>query len=405
MTNRTTFPYTTHALRVEQPLGVFYIASLPASLLLDVTFSDTLRAEYSEGEQAYRLDGTQRLQQSKRLDAIASYIERTDASFPNAIILAANSRPARLDEDLVDPDAIEQDDGMDWSVEEGDNGLCKITIPSAAKMAAIIDGQHRLFAFAKAAERLLDMQLVCSIFVDIPKPFQAQLFATINSTQKPVDRSLTYELFGYNIVDEEPPYWTPDKLAVFLTRKLGTEDDSPLKGRIVIAPKKDRILEALTAGGDWRVSTAVVVDGVMRLYSSNPKRDTANMLQGEAHPRSYIAAIRRDKSPLRDLYLSGNDAVIHQIVLNFLKACDLTFWNNASPRSFIRKTVGVQALFDVLRVVAPTVLELKDLKVTKFEAILAPAKNIDFSAAEFQNASGSGRSLIARTIRNEIGFA
>jgi hypothetical protein len=42
------------------------------------------------------------------------------------------------------------------------------------------------------------MQLICSIFFELPKPYQAQLFATINSTQKPVDKSLTYELFGYN---------------------------------------------------------------------------------------------------------------------------------------------------------------------------------------------------------------
>jgi DNA phosphorothioation-associated DGQHR protein 1 len=403
MTSRANFPYTVHALRVEQPLGVFYIASLPASLLLDVTFSDTLRAEYSEGEQAYRLDGTQRLQQAKRLDAIASYIERTDASFPNAIILAANSRPEQKDEDSADADTNDLDD-LDWVIEEGEDGLCELTIPSSAKMAAIIDGQHRLFAFAKAADRLLDMQLVCSIFLDIPKPFQAQLFATINSTQKPVDRSLTYELFGYNILDEEPPFWTPDKLAVFLTRKLGTEEESPLKGRIVIAPKKDRILEALTAGGGWRVSTAVVVDGIMKLYSSNPKRDTTNMLQGESHPRSYISTLRKDKSPLRELYLSGNDAVIHQIVLNFLKACDSTFWIKASPRSFIKKTVGVQALFDVLRKIIPMVLEKKNLKVATFETILLPASEIDFSDTEFQNASGSGRSLIARTIKRAIGF-
>jgi hypothetical protein len=46
------------------------------------------------------------------------------------------------------------------------------------------------------------MSLVCSVYFDLPRPFQAQLFATINSTQKRVDRSLTYELFGYNIVEE-----------------------------------------------------------------------------------------------------------------------------------------------------------------------------------------------------------
>ena len=50
------------------------------------------------------------------------------------------------------------------------------------------------------------MELLCAIFVDLPKPFQAQLFATINSTQKPVNKSLTYEMFGYNVDDELLPF-------------------------------------------------------------------------------------------------------------------------------------------------------------------------------------------------------
>jgi hypothetical protein len=60
----------------------------------------------------------------------------------------------------------------------------------------------------------------------------------LNSTQKRVDKSLTYELFGYNISEEKEEYWTPDKLAVFLTRKLNTEENSPLSGRILIAPTR-----------------------------------------------------------------------------------------------------------------------------------------------------------------------
>jgi hypothetical protein len=72
--------------------------------------------------------------------------------------------------------------------------------------------------------------------------FAHQLLATINSTQKPVDRSLTYKLFGYNVSDEPEEFWTPDKLAVFPARKLGTDDESLLKGRITVAPETRRVL-------------------------------------------------------------------------------------------------------------------------------------------------------------------
>jgi len=215
---------------------------------------------------------------------------------------------------------------------------------------------------------------------------------------------LTYEQFGYNVIDEKPSLWTPDKLAVFLTRRLSTEMGSPLKGRIIIAPKKDQGLEKLTANPAWQVSTAVIVEGIMRLYSSNPKRDTANMLEGKRHTRKDIKNLRIDRSPLRELYITDNDVALHQIVLNFLKACETLFWRNANSRSFIRKTVGVQALFDILRNISESVYASRDISPERFENILAPASDIDFSNVEFQNASGSGRSLIARRIRDAIGL-
>lgn len=284
------YPYQARALRVEQPLGAFYVVILPAELLLDVAFSDALSATYVPGAQAYELDGTQRLPQPKRLDPIAQFIDRTDAAFPNAIILAANYRKEDgLLEDVNDPADLNDSDGnasqsgrvdRRWFVtEDGGHGYFTLTIPTADKLAAIIDGQHRLFAFTRAMASRREMNLICSVFLDLPKPFQAQLFATINSTQKPVDKSLTYELFGYNIAEEESAFWSPDKLAVFLTRRLATDPTSPLKGRIVIAPRRDDALEELGRGAQWRVSTAVIVEGIMRLFTSNPKKDTSVVSQ------------------------------------------------------------------------------------------------------------------------------
>jgi hypothetical protein len=39
----------------------------------------------------------------------------------------------------------------------------------------------------------------------------------------------------------------------------------------------------------------------------------------------------------------------------------------SAPGSYILKTVGVQALFDILRKLAPSALEAKDLRVAFFE--------------------------------------
>lgn len=410
------YPFETRALRVQQPLGAYYVAIIPARVLLDVAYSHAMSASLNADGVGYTVDGTQRLAQPKRLDQITDYIDRFDAAFPNSVILAANfDRDTGLIVDLEEdaPNDDPEDDEASkaaaakldkiWTVEELTDGCHRLRIPSAEKLAAIIDGQHRLYGFAKAKPDRLDMDLICAVFLDLPKPFQASLFATINSTQKPVDKSLTYELFGYNISDETEEHWTPDKLAVFLTRKLNTEEGSPLRGRVVVAPKRDARLAALDDPKAWKVSTAVVVEGILKLISSNPKRDTNEMLTPPIKRRSELRAAFKDRSPLREAFLETNDAVIYAMALNYLKACDEVFWQPAPAGSFIVKTVGVQALLDVLRHIATEAYESRDISVAHFLSRLRPAGSIDFTADVFKNASGSGRSIIRREIERRMG--
>ena len=403
-----TFPLSVKALRVEQPLGVFYLAVLPARLLLQVAFSDALSATWSEESQTYELHGTQRLRDPKRLKPIASYIDREDSAFPNSIILAANYRrdTGLLEEAGAPEDNEVADDGDEklWFVTESNDGCHVLTIPSSDKLVSVIDGQHRLFSFAEAIPKRLKMDLLCAIFLDLPRPYQAQLFATINSNQKPVDKSLTYEMFGYNIEEEEEEFWSPDKLAVYFTRRLAVDLDSPLRGRIQIAPVRDAALNARTTGRSWKVSTAVIVEGIMRLYTSNPKADTANLLKDRRKVRGAIETMRSDRSPLRSSYLSMKDAVIYTLVRNYLVACDRVFWATARPDSFITKTVGIQALLDILRRIAKSSVESRDISVLSFSTRLEAAAQIDFSGEEYRNASGAGRSTIRRALEEALGL-
>jgi DNA phosphorothioation-associated DGQHR protein 1 len=230
------------------------------------------------------------------------------------------------------------------------------------------------------------------------------LFATINSTQKPVDRSLTFELFGYNISDEPEDSWSPDKLAVFLTRKLNTEEGSPLRGRVTIAPEGDLLLGDNAYNDKWHVSMATIVDGIIRLISSNPKQDANELLKEmPARKRSVLSAARpKDRSPLRPLYLDGNDKVLYSVTTNYLMACRSVFWQSAREGSFIIKTVGIQALFDILRLLGPEILDTKKASVQFFTERLVGAKNIDFASAQFRNASGSGRGEIKNAIKAAI---
>lgn len=405
------FPYETDVLRVDQRIGTFFVAVLPAELLLQVAASDRMRATLNPEGNGYRLEGTQRMVQDKRLNEIADYIGRTDAAFPNSIILASNYEPSTgFDQDewedlQTENSEIETKVSKEWTVVPTDNGSYRLRIPTGETLAAVIDGQHRLFAFAKADIGFIrEMNLLCSIFLDLPKSLQAQLFATINSTQKRVDRSLTFELFGYNVADEREELWTPDKLAVFFTRKLSTNNDSPLQGKILVAPKRDSALQDLASQADWQVSTAVVVDGILRLFSSNPKRDSNRMNRNVKRTRKCLVDGPRDRSPLREAYIDGNDALLYKTVLNYVKACDDVFWSNIPTGSFIVRTVGVQAVFDILRKLAPQAYEDKDISVGYFMEKIDAARDVDFSDERFKNASGSGRTFIRKTIERQIGL-
>lgn len=399
----TQYPFQTSAIFVSQPFGDFIIAALPARLLLDTCYSDRLEARL-QPDGSYRLDGSQRRLDDKRLKEIGGFIDKGSASFPNSIILAANYSEA---------DGLEvTDDEISWSFQrEGESNLGVLTIKNGDKLAAIIDGQHRLFGFTAVENAArLDMPLVCSIFFGLPKPYQARLFATINANQKPVSKSQTYELFGYNLEEEDEEQWTPDKFAVFMARRLNSDSESPLFGHVIVPAENDFSVTLASAkkSGSWAVSLATVVEGIVRMISTNPKKD-ANKMAGEERyiglKRSVLEPVDLNKAPLRELFRESNDEMIYSILVNYFKAVAASVWKAASSDSFIFKTVGIQALFDVARPLVAMAVEQRDVRVEHFAKKLEQASKIDFSHEYFVNASGAGRTKIRLCLEFAVGLS
>jgi len=378
------------ALRVSQPLGDFYVITISAKDLLDISYAEPLRYIDTKGN----VQGNQRTQDEKRLRSIATYIESVEMAFPNSIILAAN---------YTKYGTISKDETERWRIiEDKKCNVYKIVIPKKIALAAIIDGQHRLkaFSFVKDEALVKSLQLVCSVYFDLPNSYQAFLFATINSNQKKVDRSLALEQFGYNVDDEPEKAWTPEKFAVFLSRKLNIESGSPFYKHIKVAPLNiDKLFPEGTSSG-WVVSTATIVDGIGGLISSNVKRDRILMQHAgrfSGRSRSMIKEVK-DVSPLRDSFINSQDKTVYDTIVSYFNSFKALFWNKAGDRSYIIKTVGVQASFDILKMI----LNQSEVPPDQidFTAILKPAAHIDFSDKFFQ-ASGIGRSRI----KNSIGLA
>jgi len=385
------------AIRVEQPLGEFYAVAMPAKHLLKVCYTDRLRA-IAKGE-SYHLEGSQRLIREARLKEIGRYISTNEAAFPNSIILAANySETTGLEV---------EDESLKWRIESDSENTesLKLIIPSSERMAPVIDGQHRLYGFTHASKQRLEMPVLCSVFLDLPRPYQAYLFATVNSTQKAVDRSQTYELFGYNINEEPPEFWAPEKLAVFLARKLNLEKGGPLRNRILVAAANDFAISRAEARAKnrWMVSTATVVDGITRLISTAPRQDADLLRTGRNQKRLKLATERIDsRAPLRELYIHTRDKVLFGAVSNFFRALFLVCEESLSADSYLTKTVGVQALFDTLKSLATAALNKRDFSCEWFADKLQPLSGIDFAHAAFQQASGQGRTQMRRVIFHRL---
>ena len=74
------------------------------------------------------------------------------------------------------------------------------------------------------------------------------------------------------------------------------------------------------------------------------------------------------------------------------------FWDEQEERAFIGKTVGVQALFDVLRLLlGQGHIEIEGARKKAFLDLLSPVAVVDFSDAFFQ-ASGTGRTRIRNVL-------
>ena len=383
-----------NALKVSQPLGDFYVISITAEKLLELSFSEPLKYIDNKGN----VQGSQRVKDERRLKEIATYIETVEMAFPNSIILLANYNQNGL---LVD------NKNERWSIIETEVlGSYKLIIPKKLKLSAIIDGQHRLSAFEyiKDKSKLKEIELLCSVYFDLPNSYQAFLFATINSNQKKVDRSLALEQFGYNVDDESEKAWTPEKFAVFLSRKLNTDkENSKLYKHIKVAPLNTEKLFLSNISESWVVSTATIVDGIVGLISTNPKRDRIVMQQKNwlsGRSRDMIKEIK-DPSPLRELFLNLYDQTIYDIVLDYFYTIDNLYWKNAPKNSYILKTVGIQALFDILKGILKKEEITPNSKID-FNKYLEKTSIIDFTDKFFQS-SGIGRSRIRNTINLMIG--
>jgi len=166
---------------------------------------------YKEVREAY-----QRFLKPAKLRSIHEFINRGEF-FPNSIIINFRKHP-RFDVTA----------GKDLDFQYG-----VLTLPNCYGSAWIIDGQHRLYGYAKNPRRLTAPIPVIA-FDRLPISQQAKLFVDINQTQTKVGSNLLWDLAGDIYQDSEDEDQRERFIISHVVKNLDSMSNSPLKGHIYI---------------------------------------------------------------------------------------------------------------------------------------------------------------------------
>ena len=195
---------TLNVIEVVQQNEKFYIAKIKAKDLINISTVHTRNTEKNydlkylkEAEKIINTinisnsdQGIQRVLQIKRLKEIAEYTRMHKGILPGNLIVSINNK---FNWDSDDEFRIYEEDGFEL-ISSRVEGIFELVIYPEMIDAFIVDGQHRLASFSYAKEIIDSFELPITIFLDLKTPVQAELFARINGTQKPVKKSLLYDL-------------------------------------------------------------------------------------------------------------------------------------------------------------------------------------------------------------------
>ncbi len=367
------------AIKLTQPMGDFFIASIPHDRLYDISYFDVRRMVKDRDIENYL--GIQRPLSKERTQELKQYVRTIDACFPTGIVLAVDGRCASYDEvtgKLTLSNFVDSD---------GNQVLYR-------EIAKVLDGQHRIAGLEDfPKDKKFDLNV--SIFVDIELEDQAYIFSIVNISQTKVHKSLVYDL--YDLSQSRSPQRTAHNIAIGLDRAA----DSPLHNRI------KRLGSATPGRAREYLTQATVVESILPLITRNSieDRDTLKRLKAIAKPSQD----ELKRMPLRGLFASEDDVKIYEILKNYINAVAKRWsvaWGDTSKGAVLAKTNGYRAIMKIFPVIylhmarpGEVVAEFVFLELLKRVKI----EDSDFNTENFPPGS-SGESALANRILEELGL-
>ena len=364
-------------VRVSQPVGDFFVASIDAAMLRQITYADVREMRGPRPIDEYL--GIQREINQNRVKEIGKYVNTVDACFPTAVILAVPGRCAEYDE--VSRMLTLKSDLATEVVGARLNRM---------QIARVLDGQHRIEGLQELNEGHPRFEINVSIFVEMDIESQAYLFSVVNLAQTKVRKSLVYDLFEYSRA--RSPQKTAHDIAVALDR----DQTSPFFERIkrLGVATKGRFTETLTQ--------ATFVEALLPYVSGDPVRDRDSFLRGVKPPFADADELR--KHIFRNMFLEERDLEIAEIIYSFFSAVQNrwpTAWSRTGDGAMLGKTNGFKALMRFLRPaylwhVSPGKL----VTTSQFTELLNKVSILDeeFNADNFKPGTSGETSLFRRLI-------
>lgn len=342
-------------MSVNQKNKVFYLAKIPAKDLINIY--TVVPAIYDTNKEAafaasfpddaeyfkYRLDidkesdrrDFERKLDKPRVTEIKNYLNTKEyALFPNTIIVTCDLindlMPIPEDMKIKDVKGIEDGSLEGLSFLEDTENLDDpkyLYIPNRENSILIIDGQHRLEGLKSASADVIDnYEVLVSFIIGYSSSVIAELFYKINYTQKPVNKSLLYQLMGEFSRELDQVTFMHE-----VVRVLNEVDYSPFYKRVKMLGTKDHRLKA-DERSKMTISQAFLIDYLIGTVSSSAIKST--------YPPIFLFYYRDEKRRIE----------IVRFLIKYFSAIKEIYkqsWENPS-NSIICNTLGIGAFIKVL---------------------------------------------------------
>lgn len=343
--NNDTTEFRYKYIEVKQPIGAFYIVAMDWRDLISIVAHDIRRIQ---GDSIDNIIGIQREVSPSRIKQIASYVQNVDATFPTSIIIAIDSVSKKKSDqnDFVTYKDYETDNVFTDNVSIDETNQ-ELVIKRRPNIAYILDGQHRLVGLKDAFKQFDLLQdtncenfyLNVSVFIDIDKDNQAQIFSIINKAQTKVNKSLVYDLFEYSKVP------CPQKTAHEIIRLLNNKEKSPLYDKIkLLGVSRHRI---------QTISQATIAELIISYISEDPMKDRDSIKRSfSGKSRSAICReTNKEKLIFRSFFIEDRDIEMFKVLFFYFSAVQIRWpkaWNGEIENSILPKSTGIIALMRYL---------------------------------------------------------